>query len=240
MEFEGPYLGCEHSTSADWYNTTSYQITVGNLSVYIYQGSVYDPGQIAGPGPPLPNKGPYSANYYNGTTLYPLVANKAALTNSANTSVLARSDNVQCSFQRAKYTINHQYINSVHSRSIIAEPIDKLVNLIPPTHDNAISVPGVGVPKGFDFGTTPANWSDSAKAVYRDLQHCQIIDSMLYYIDGNFTGYPSPTANTTNSTTTPGFMEGIGWSNSVAGSASVPGKYPHAPSTQPKTSLTSP
>lgn len=227
MEFEGPYLGCEHSTSADWHNTTFYETDVGlvgNLSMNIYQASVYDPGKIAGPGPPLPNKGTYSANYYNGTTLYPLLANEAALTDSSNTSVLALSDNVKCSFQRAKYTINHQYINSVHSRSIIAEPIDKLVNLIPPTYENTISVPGIGLPKGFDFGTTPANWSDSAKAVYRDLQHCQIIDSMLYYIDGNFTGYPSPTANTMNSTTTPGFMEGIGWSNSVSGTASVPAR----------------
>jgi len=220
-EFEGPYLGCDNSTSTDWYNTTS----MGNSSLSIYQGSVYDPSTVAGFGPPVTYNGTYSTNFFQSSTLSPLLANEAALTDFANTSVLARSDDVKCSFQRAKYVVNHQYVNSVHSRTVIAMPIDKLVNLVPDTYDNVIFVPGIGTPQGLNFGTTPANWTESTIAVYRDFQHCQIIESMLFYLQGNFTGYPSPTANTTNSTATPGFLEAIGWSNGAAGAAETPGKF---------------
>lgn len=224
MEFEGPYLGCDNSSSTDWYNTTTYQNTTGNLTMTLYEGSVYDAGTGGTLGAPVVHNGTYSTNFYNASTRYPLLANEAALMDQQNTSVLARTDSVICSFQRAKYTINHEYINSVHSRTIIAEPIDKLVNLIPDTYDEVLIVPGIGTPTGeTQFGTGPANWSAANLAIYRDFQHCMLIEAMTYYIEGDFTGYASATANTTNSTTTPGFLKGLGWSNGVAGQSYVPG-----------------
>lgn len=193
----------------------------------LYEGSVYDPGTVTTLSARVLHNGTYSTNFFNASTRYPLLANELTLMDQQNTSVLARTDSVICSFQRAKYTVNHRYINSVHSRTIIAEPIDKLVNLIPDTHDDVLIVPGIGTSTGkILFGTGPSNWSAANLAICRDFQHCQLIEAMLYYIEGDFTGYAASTANTSNSTTAPGFLEGLGWSNSVMGQSYVAGRCP--------------
>jgi len=223
VEFEGPYLGCTNYTSMVWFNTTN----MGNYTMALFDGHLFDPGQNGGLSYNGIHNGTYSTDYYNASTLTPVMANFAAMTDGYNTSVLARNDTISCTFQRAKYTVNNTYVNSVHSRDIVAEPIDKIVNLIPPTHDYIVVVPGITNANGSDWGTAPANWSDYALAYYRDLQHSELIEAMLYYLDGNFTGYAAQTANTTNSTTVPDFMEGIAWSKSLFGQPDVPGKSIH-------------
>jgi hypothetical protein len=186
-QFEGPYLEC---------NTTS--ITYNKASTHVDEYSIYsaswsDPQSSTNTescheGYCSPYNGTYSIGTFNFTTLTPLLMDNPNTT-GASVSVLIREDQLSCFPARANYTVNNTYINNihVHTRTISTEPIDRLINLAPTSHNSEVIVPGFLSKTYFTYGTTPANWSAYATTYYRDMNHISLIESMMYYLNGTST-----------------------------------------------------
>ena len=122
MEFEGPWLYCENSTTTAFYNQSGYK----NENYFtIYSGTWTDP-RTAFITQSVYN-GTYSIANFNSSTLTPIAYN------NDNQSILVQEDYLLCVPARAKFTVNNTYINNVQSRTVSVEPISRLVNLEPLT-----------------------------------------------------------------------------------------------------------
>jgi hypothetical protein len=177
MEFEGPYIECENTSSVASYDQTTFLDLL----------PAYSGKWISNPNANLIHSlynGTYTLASFNSTTWTPLAANEEFFNGAANGSVVMQQDNVTCSPGRASFKVNYTYTNNIQSRIIAVDPIDKLINLAPLTHDGAIKVPGFV--DGSGYGTTPANWSDYALAYYRDNNMMTIFTAMMSWLNGEF------------------------------------------------------
>ncbi|KAF7888207.1 uncharacterized protein EAF02_002748 [Botrytis sinoallii] len=199
IEFEGPTLGCNSSST----NITS-SVTANSTTLLpeftIYSGNWSD---LTLATPALRQKlynGTYTNAHWQSSTLSLLDtevntvdANNINETLTLNTSMI--QDNLYCTPGRALYTVNNTYISNVLMRNVTTTFISPLTNLVLHTHDNAVIVPGFtnvsGIISGYDFGSNPANWSAEALAYYRDLNMMTILDTMFYYLAGEFTALPA-------------------------------------------------
>ncbi|CZR55289.1 uncharacterized protein PAC_05176 [Phialocephala subalpina] len=179
VEFEGPYVECTNSSQT--------AVVVNSDGLQIYTGDWISPAsaQLA---QSLYN-GTYTLAHLNTTTLTPISVNVLkSLPNSTTptTYVTVQQDNTICSPGRAKYTLNHTYVNNVHSRNVTMEPVDRLIDLALQTHGGIVVVPGFTLNKTFAYGTQPANWSTNALNFYRDNNHMAILDAMMSWLAGSF------------------------------------------------------
>lgn len=177
MQFEGPYLDCNHTT-------TNFTIDGPTLEFLIYNGTWLDP-HTASPIQP-PYNGTFTLSHFTSSVYTPLSANVNAFYNSPNGSVTMQQDRLLCIPGRANFTVTNTYSGNVESRTVITNPIDPLINLAPPTHNNEISVPGFCLNGTSAYGTEPANWSTYALHYYRDNNIMAIIDSMMLELTGSF------------------------------------------------------
>jgi hypothetical protein len=181
IEFEGPYLKCDHdlneNTNMYMNNSDIVQIYRGQLNVTMSERD--DPK--------------FSAFKYNSAVLH-------TPTRLEGSIITVTTESLLCRPYRALYTVKNRYINNVHEFNISATPISRLVNLIPLDGDQGLpyyDVPGFsestdgpvammnGTAKG--FGNIPASWSQAAKDWYRDVNIINIIGSSLSPIVGGYT-----------------------------------------------------
>ncbi len=178
VEFEGPYMECTNSSQAT--------VVANSDELAIYTGQWLSPSS-AHLVQSLYN-GTYTLAHLNTSTLTPLSVNvtKASNATTPTTFVKAQQDNMICSPGRAKYTLNHTYVNNVHFRNVTMEPVDKLINLALLTHNSIVQVPGFCLNGTLAYGTQPANWSTNALNFYRDNNHMAIVDAMMSWLVGSF------------------------------------------------------
>lgn len=184
MEFEGPWIECTNTTSTISYNQKT------NLDLF----PVYAGQWISNPSVNLIHSvynGTYTQASFNSTTLTPLVGNRELFNDAPNGSIIVQEDNITCSPGRANFKVTYNYTNNIQSRTVGVEPIDKLINLVPLTHDGAVKVPGFVDDSGTGYGTTPADWSDYALAYYRDNNMMTIFTAMMSWLNGEFLAEPS-------------------------------------------------
>ncbi|KAF7953504.1 uncharacterized protein EAE97_000903 [Botrytis byssoidea] len=199
IEFEGPTLDCNSSST----NITS-SVTINSTTLHpeftIYSGNWSD---LTLATPALRHKlynGTYTNAHWQSSTLSLLDtelntvdANSINQTSTLNTSMI--QDNLYCTPGRALYTVNNTYISNILTRNVTTTFISPLTNLVLHTHDNSVIVPGFtnvsGITSGYYFGSNPANWSAEALAYYRDLNMMTILDTMFYYLAGEFTALPA-------------------------------------------------
>lgn len=179
VEFEGPYMECT--------KTSQNAVVVDSDKLQIYTGQWISPAsaQLV----QSRYNGTYTLAHLNTTTLTPLsvnVANSSTNSTTPTTYVTVQQDNTICSPGRAKYTLNHTYVNNVHFRNATREPVDRLINLALQTHDGIVVVPGFTLNGTFAYGTQPANWSTDALNFYRDNNHMAILDAMMSWLAGSF------------------------------------------------------
>lgn len=145
--------------------------------------------------------GTYTLAHLNTTTLNPLSVNIAkALPNATmpTTYVTVQQDNQICSPGRAKYTLNHTYVNNAYSREVTMVPVDRLINLALLTHSGIVLVPGFTLNGTFAYGTQPANWSASALNYYRNNNHMAILDATMSWLVGAFNASLQTSASLNN------------------------------------------
>ncbi|KAK6612503.1 hypothetical protein H4I96_01716 [Botrytis cinerea] len=199
VEFEGPTLDCNSSST----NITS--SVMRNSSTFFPEFTIYSGNwsDLTLATPALRHvlyNGTYTnANWQSSTLslldaeLNTVNANLANLTSTLNTSMI--QDNLYCTPGRALYTVNNTYISNVLTRNVTTTFISPLTNLVLHTHDNSVIVPGFtnvsGIISGYVFGNVPANWSAEALDYYRDLNMMTILDTMFYYLAGEFKAFPA-------------------------------------------------
>lgn len=197
MEFEGPWIECNTTTSTKFLENVDFQDL---LPIYSGWWTTQPEARLSHSS----YNGTYTQATYNSTILFPLVADRGVFNGSANSSLSVRQDNITCFPGRAIFTINNTYTNNIQNRSVTAKPIDTLINLAPITHNGAIKVPGFNAAKGFAYGTEPAEWSSYALDYYRDNNLMTIFAAMFSWLNGEFLAGPS-----FNPQTTPADLESI-------------------------------
>lgn len=177
MQFEGPFLDCNHTT-------TNFTIDGPTLEFLIYNATWIDPHTESPVQPPY--NGTFTLSRFASSVYTPLSGNADAFFDSPNGSVTIQQGRLLCIPGRANFTVNNTYSDNIEARTITTNPIDPLINLAPPTHDNEISVPGFCLNGTSAYGIEPANWSMYALSYYRDNNIMSIIDAMLLELTGSF------------------------------------------------------
>ncbi|KAI9648250.1 hypothetical protein NHQ30_002882 [Ciborinia camelliae] len=198
IEFEGPNLECNSSSTT---YSSSFNSTNGFPDFTIYSGNWSDVTLSSSSAPPyVLYNGTYTNAHWQSTTLTLLdaevgkinanISNETAILNTTITQ-----NNLYCIPGRAIYTVNNTYVSNVLTRNLTTTPISPLINLALPTHNNSVIVPGFTnsseITTEHGYGTTPANWSAAALAYYRDLNMLTILDTMFYYLAGEFIASPA-------------------------------------------------
>lgn len=176
VEFEGPYFECNHTTADIPYHAPS-------QAIVMYNGTWYDP-RSAFENLSLYN-GTFTSANFTSTTFAPLKTNGEGFLATGST-VLVRQDTLVCVPGRASFNVNYTYVNNIQTRTVSTKPIEPLVNLAPLTHDSSVKVPGFCAEIGYNYGTTPANWSETAIAYYRDDNIMSIFDSLMAELQGSY------------------------------------------------------
>lgn len=154
----------------------------------IYTGHWFaPPGE--NPNPRLFYNGTYTQARFNATTLDPIQVNGTLLDGSGNSSALLQVKRTSCTPGRANFTVVNTYESNVLTREVTSKPIDTLISLVVPTHDNVVVVPGFGATTGYGLGTLPANWSSHALDFYRDANMMIIHGSVFSWLNGSFQGF---------------------------------------------------
>ena len=177
MQFDGPFLDCSHTT-------TNLTIDGPTFEFLIYNATWEDPHST--PDAQTGYNGTFTISRFTSSVYTPLSANADAFFNSPNGTVTMQQDKLSCIPGRANFIVNNTYSDNIEARTITANPIDPLINLAPPTHDNEISVPGFCLNGTSAYGTAPANWSSYALDYYRDNNIMAIIDAMMSALAGSF------------------------------------------------------
>lgn len=207
MEFEGPYMECNISTSAFTSNTTD-----SPFNIFTGQWTA-SPNQS--PNPALFYNGTYTLAHFVGSVLTPLNVTGTYNGGGINETALIQNDTSICAPGRARYTVENRYLNGVQSRNISTKPVDKLINLALPTHNSVVIVPGFCAGSGIDlgYGTVRANWTNSSLAFYRDNNMMAIFSSLMSWLDGEFeAGVEANFSSSINGTQTsyvPYWKEGV-------------------------------
>lgn len=194
--FEGPYVHCNAST-----NTSLYDHATGNFN--IYTGNWFSPlGESLNPA--LFYNGTYTQARFNATTLTPIQVNGTDLDGNG-TSAFLQLGSISCTPGRANFTVINTYENNILSREVSSQPIDTLISLVEPNHDQVVICPGFGATTGDGLGTTPANWSSYALDFYRDTNMMIIHGSIFSWLNGSFVGFLeySPNLATVGPSTSP-------------------------------------
>lgn len=177
MQFQGPYLDCNHTA-------TAFTINGPPIEFLIYNGTWIDP-HTAPPVQP-PYNGTFTLSQFTSSAYSPLSANADAFFDSPNGSLTLQEDRLLCIPGRANFTVTNTYTDNIASRTVTTNPIDPLINLAPPTHEGVVLVPGFCL-NGTDApGTQPANWSIYALSYYHDNNIMTIIDAMMIELAGSF------------------------------------------------------
>lgn len=200
IEFEGPTLEC-NSTSTNITGSSSSNLTNISPGFTIYSGNWSDLTLYSASAfRHVLYNGTYSNAYWQSSTLALLDAEINTINNglrneTTTINTTMTQDDLYCTPGRAIYTINNTYISNILTRNITTTPISPLVNLVLRTHDNSVIVPGFtnasGITTNHGYGTSPANWSADALAYYRDLNMMTILDTMFYYLAGEFIADPA-------------------------------------------------
>lgn len=199
IEFEGPTLECNSSSTNITYSGSS-NATNAFSDFIIYSGNWSDLTLATAAQRYVLSNGTYTNAYWQSTTLTLLDAEVNAMnsnlrnaTTTLNTTMT--QDNLYCIPGRALYTVNNTYISNILTRDLTTTPISPLTNLVLSTHDNSVIVPGFtnasGIATEAGYGTAPANWTADTLAYYRDLNMMTILDTMFYYLAGEFTALPA-------------------------------------------------
>ncbi|KAF7960778.1 hypothetical protein EAE96_000451 [Botrytis aclada] len=199
IEFEGPTLDCNSSST----NITS--SVTSNATTFLPQFTIYSGNwsDLTLATPALRHvlyNGTYTNAHWQSSTLSLLDTEINTVdtkfineTTTLNTSMI--QDNLYCTPGRALYTVNNTYISNILTRNVTTTFVSPLTNLVLRTHDNSVIVPGFtnvsGILSGYYFGSNPANWSAEALDYYRDLNMMTILDTMFYYLAGDFTAFPA-------------------------------------------------
>lgn len=178
MSFEGPYMKCTTSSSILHYDDAT-----GIFNAYTGQwfspiDAVHDTRHS--------HNGTYTRSIYNATTLNGIQVNGSLLDGNGNSSALVQEDSIACTPGRAHFTVAYNYTNNIMSRNVSSQPVDSLINLIVPTHENIVIVPGFPAPNGTALGTVPANWSSFALNYYRDNNIMAIHGAVSSWLNGSF------------------------------------------------------
>ena len=182
VEFQGPYFDCNASSPINTHNDFS----LGDIP--IYNGTWFEPRNAF-----------EIQSTYNGTftlanfvssTFTPIAANEDVFHDKPinNGSIILQQNNLICIPGRASYTINNTYVNGAHIRTVIAEPIDPLINLCPLTYHSEVVVPGFNDYSNSPLylGTGSANWSSYALGYYRDNNIMTIFDALMGQLQGSY------------------------------------------------------
>ncbi|TGO65516.1 hypothetical protein BCON_0002g01010 [Botryotinia convoluta] len=224
IEFEGPTLDCNSSST----NITS-SVTSNSTTLFpeftIYSGNWSDLTLATPALRQVLYNGTYTNAHWQSSTLSLLDTEVNTVdatfineTSTLNTSMI--QNNLYCTPGRALYTVNNTYISNILTRNVTTTFISPLTNLVLHTHDNSVIVPGFtnasGITSGYDFGSNPANWSAEALAYYRDLNMMTILDTMFYYLSGEFTALPAVLLDTDEERAVDG-IDATGWGEDSPG-----------------------
>lgn len=185
--FEGPFMQCSTLST----NITLTDVLTSNTHRFpAYDGKWSSGAEIVG-GNPLHQKlynGTYSLATFNTSTFEPISIYSPDPVR-LNATAVVQQDNTTCIPGRALYTVNNTYSNNILKATYTAQPVERLVNLNVPTKDHVVIVPGILRPQSSQLGTTPANWTSSTTAIYRDTNLMTLHGALLSWLNGNYTGY---------------------------------------------------